>query len=161
MNLNDILQLVNAAQAPRVFQPQSPMYTPNTVLWQGMNNMNNLGNQIGQGFATANAISSANLQQRYNAAATIDSERLRQQGQSERLQMMAPLIGSLMGGGGGGGSRGIDKINTNYGAGVSIGDGNGGDDTDPYYGRRPYYNKQGNWIGNKRKPAGTGGRWRY
>jgi hypothetical protein len=85
------------------------------MLGQGINTMNNLGANIGNAFAQANQ------QSGYNMAAKMpyEVERLRQQGASQRLQAMAPLLAALFGGGGAAG--GMKNINTNYGAGVRYG----------------------------------------
>jgi hypothetical protein len=86
------------------------------LIGSAMGTMNNLGSNIGNAFAQANAFSSANManQVPYNV------EMARQQGANQRLKAVAPLLAALFGGGSGGGLKGIT---TNYGAGVSYGQG--------------------------------------
>ncbi len=103
-----------ATQAP---QRMGNYYSGNNfagnMLGQGIDTMNSLGGNISNAFAQANAQSGRNMA----AQVPADVERIRQQGQNQRLQSIAPLLAGIFGGGmGGGGSRGIS---TNYGAGVS------------------------------------------
>jgi hypothetical protein len=84
------------------------------VVDQGYDTMNSLGSQIGNAFGRAAAMSSAN----YQSGIPLEQERVRQQGMSQRLQAISPLLASVFGFGGGG-SPG--NIRTDYGAGVSFG----------------------------------------
>lgn len=87
------------------------------MLSQGINTMNNLGSNIGNAFAQANAISSANMANQV----PVEMEQMRQQGMMQRLQALSPLLSGIFGGMGSGGQPG--NIKTNYGAGVTFGDG--------------------------------------
>lgn len=99
----------------RYNQAMTPSFGAGLVA-SGMNAMNNLGSNISNAFAQANA------QSGYNRAAQVpyEVERLRQQGASQRLREMAPLIAALFSGGAGA-RGGAPNINTNYGAGVRYG----------------------------------------
>ncbi len=91
---------------------------------QGKNAMNNMGNQIMQASALANALSSANLQSRYGSDAALNSVALQEQGRNSRLNSILPLLLQSFGGGGGGGMSGGGgggSISTNYGAGATYG----------------------------------------
>lgn len=101
------------ATAPRNTGQMGNNFAGN-MLGQGINTMNNLGSTIGNAFGQAAALSSQN----YQAGMPLEIERLRQQGQNQRLQSMAPLLAGIFGGGGGSSPR---DITTNYGAGVSYG----------------------------------------
>lgn len=87
------------------------MYNVYAPAMQGMQAMQNLGDQIGSGFALANLLSSANSQAQYGPASDLQQEQLRQQGQTERLNAILPLLLQSFGGGGGAGG-----FTTNYGA---------------------------------------------
>lgn len=106
-----------SAGAANWYQNARTPYFGAGIAAQGMNTMNNLGSQISNAFGNAAALSSEN----YRAGMPVEQERVRQQGALERLQAIAPLLGSVFGGGGDSVSPG--NISTNYGAGVSFGSG--------------------------------------
>jgi hypothetical protein len=85
----------------------------------------NIANQTMQGFAYVNGLNSSNMQNIRNAQAQIavaqaaaqaqiESERIRQQGSTGRLDKLSPLLQSLLSGGGG-----LSGMGTNYGAGAN------------------------------------------
>ena len=71
----------------------------------------NIGHDIGKASLAANTLSSQNAQARYypeamvqQAQLALEMEKLKQQGQNQRLGMTGPLLAALFGGGAGGGS---------------------------------------------------------
>jgi hypothetical protein len=100
-----------------MYNPYAAGYGPQAMM-QGMQTMNNLGDQISSGYALANLLSSANMQSRYGPESDLQQEYLRQQGQTTRLQSILPVLLQSFGGGGGAGG-----FTTNYGASASYGSG--------------------------------------
>lgn len=94
-------------------RPQAPAFQ-NGMMAYGMNTAQNLGSNVMQGFAAANALNSANLQARMNAEAPLMQEKIRQEGMNQRMTAMAPMMQALLGGGTPAGSA---SMTTNYGAG--------------------------------------------
>lgn len=97
----------------RSMQPQAPAFQSGMMAY-GMNNAQNMGGQVMQGFAAANALNSANLQARMNAEAPLMQEKIRQEGMNQRMTAMAPMFSALLGGNQAPGSA---SMTTNYGAG--------------------------------------------
>ncbi len=100
-------------------QAQAPSFQ-NGLVGMGMNAMNNLGANTSNAFGAAAALSSQNTQAKMAAESPIWQEYYRQQGQNQRLETLAPLLGALFGGGMGG-SGGVNSASTNYGAGYNFG----------------------------------------
>ncbi len=102
-------------------QPQAPSFQ-NGMMAYGMNTAQNLGGQVMNGFAQAAALNSQNLQNRMQYESQLQLEKMRQEGQNQRMSAAAPLLSALLGGnsGSGSGSNG-SSVTTNYGAGYGNG----------------------------------------
>lgn len=105
-------------------QMQTPSFG-NAFMNYFMQAPQNIANQTMQGFGYVNALNSGNMQALRDAQAKIavaqaaanaqiESERIRQEGSSNRMQNLSPLLQSLFSGGGG-----LSALGTNFGSGVN------------------------------------------